>query len=116
MLKSHQNRNQLQMWSLESAVAPDSLVRVVDAFVEALDLKQLGFVIKGHIQNGAPAFHAVDLLKLYYYGYLNRVRSSRRLQRETLINLETIWLIKGCRPGYKTIAAFRTPCSKPRKK
>ena len=82
MLKTQQDRSQLQFFCLEAAVATDSTVRVVDAFVDALDLEQLGFVIKGKVNNGAPAFHTADLLKLYFYGYLNRTRSSRRLQRE----------------------------------
>ena len=107
MLKSHQDRSQLQMMSLDSAVDKNSLVRVIDVFVDLLDLKQIGFIIKGQIKNGAPAFHATDLLKLYFYGYSNRVRSSRKLEREAITNLEAIWLIKGCRPGYKTIADFR---------
>ena len=107
MLKKHQDRNQLQMMSLDSAVDKNSIVRVIDVFVDLLDLKEIGFIIKGQIKNGAPAFHAADLLKLYYYGYSNRVRSSRRLQREAITNLEAIWLIKGCRPSYKTIADFR---------
>ena len=107
MLKPHQDRNQLQMMSLDSAVPKNSIVRVIDVFVDLLDLQEIGFIIKGQIKNGAPAFHAADLLKLYYYGYSNRVRSSRRLQRETITNLEAIWLIKGCRPSYKTIADFR---------
>jgi len=113
MLKTHHHRNQLQMISLESMVAPDSFVRVVDALVDALDLNQLGFLIKGKIKNGAPAFRARDLLKLYYYGYLNRVRSSRRLEREALTNIEAMWLLRGTRPGYKTIANFRKDNSKP---
>ena len=107
MLKPHQDRNQLQMMSLDSIVAQDSIVRVIDVFVDLLDLKEIGFIIKGQIKNGAPAFHAADLLKLYYYGYSNRVRTSRRLEREAITNLEAIWLIKGCRPSYKTIADFR---------
>ena len=116
MLKSHQDRNQLQMTSLESAVDKNSIVRVIDVFVDLLDLKEIGFIIKGQIKNGAPAFHAADLLKLYYYGYSNRVRSSRRLQREATTNLEAIWLIKGCRPSYKTIADFRKDNPKALKK
>ena len=116
MLKSQQDRNQLQMWSLESAIATDAFVRVIDAFVDLLDLKEIGFIIKGQIKNGAPAYHAADLLKLYYYGYSNRVRSSRRLQREATTNLEAIWLIKGARPSYKTIADFRKDNPKPLKK
>lgn len=116
MLKSHQDRNQLQMMSLDSAVAKSSIVRVIDVFVNLLDLKEIGFIIKGQIKNGAPAFHTADLLKLYYYGYSNRVRSSRRLQREAITNLEAIWLIKGCRPSYKTIANFRKDNPKALKK
>jgi len=102
MLKSHQDRNQLQMISLESMVPQDSIVRVIDAFVDLLDLKEIGFIIKGQIKNGAPAFHASDLLKLYYYGYSNKTRSSRKLAREAITNIEAMWLIKGTRPGYKT--------------
>ena len=116
MLKAHQNRNQLQMISLESMVSKNSIVRLIDVFVDLLDLEEIGFVVKGKIKNGAPAFHAADLLKLYYYGYSNRVRSSRRLEREAKINLEAIWLIKGTQPGYKTIADFRKDNLKPLKK
>jgi len=116
MLKPQQNRDQLQMFSLEAAVAHQSIVRVVDAFVDSIDLAEFGFIIKGKIKNGAPAFRAADLLKLYYYGYLNRVRSSRRLERETLTNIEAIWLIRGARPGYKTIANFRKDNPKSLKK
>lgn len=116
MLKPHQNRNQLQMISLESMVDKNSMVRLIDVFVDLLDLEELGFIVKGKINNGAPAFHAADLLKLYYYGYSNRVRSSRRLEREAKINMEAIWLIKGTQPGYKTIADFRKDNLKPLKK
>lgn len=107
MKKAGQDRSQIQMWSLESAVNENSLVRVVDAFVNMLELEELGFEIKGQQQNGAPAYECADLLKLYYYGYLNRVRSSRRLEREALTNVEAMWLLRGLKPGYKTIANFR---------
>ncbi len=107
MLHLGQDRNQLQMLSLESLITPDNGVRVVDAFVDSLDLKSLGFIIKGQIRNGAPAFGCSTLLKLYYYGYLNRVRSSRRLEREAKTNIEAMWLVKGLSPSYKTIADFR---------
>lgn len=107
MLKEQQNREQIQLFCLETAVQQDSIVRVIDAFVDALNLADLGFIIKGQINNGAPAFRSADLLKIYFYGYLNRVRSSRRLERETLTNIEAIWLIKGAKPCYKTIADFR---------
>ena len=116
MLKAHQDRNQLQMISLEAMVDKNSIVRLIDVFVDLLDLEEIGFIVKGKIKNGAPAFHAADLLKLYYYGYSNRIRSSRRLEREAKINLEAIWLIKGTKPGYKTIADFRKDNLKPLKK
>lgn len=107
MLKKRQDRNQVQMRSLEESISRDNVVRVIDVFVDALDLNSLGFKIKGKIKNGAPAYLASDLLKLYYYGYLNRVRSSRRLEREARTNIEAMWLLRGVCPGYKTIANFR---------
>ena len=66
MLKPQENREQLQMFSLETAVAQDSIVSIVDAFVDTFQLEEFGFIIKGRINNGAPAFRAADLLKLYY--------------------------------------------------
>ncbi len=102
--------------SLDSAIHKNSIVRVIDVFVDLLDLQQIDFIIKGEINNGAPAFHTSDLLKLYYYDYSNRVRSYRRLAREAITNLEAIWPLIGCRPGYKTIADFRKDNSKALKK
>jgi len=116
MLKAQQDRNQLQMLCLENVVAQDSVVRVIDAFVDALELKEIGFITKGEIKNGAPAFRASTLLKLYYYGYLNRVRSSRRLERESKTNMEAMWLLRGAQPSYKTIADFRKDNPKALKK
>jgi transposase len=107
MLIKGQDRNQIQLLCLDSAVDEQSTVRIVDAFVDTLDLAQLGFEIKGKINNGAPAYQCHHLLKLYYYGYLNRVRSSRRLEREAKTNIEAMWLIKCVQPSYKTIANFR---------
>ena len=107
MKKTGHDRSQIQMWSLESAVGEFSLVRLVDTFVDMLEMEALGFEIKGQQQSGAPAYECADLLKLYYYGYLNRVRSSRRLEREALTNVEAMWLLRGLKPGYKTIANFR---------
>ncbi len=107
MLKTQQDRNQFQMLSLESIVSQDSIVRVIDAYVDTLEVEELGFKVKGKIKNGATAYHCKDLLKLYYYGYLNRIRSSRRLERESKTNLEAMWLVRGAQPGYKTIANFR---------
>ena len=101
------DRNQFQMICLESYISENSYARVIDAFVDFLALKKLGFKIKGEINNGRPAYTAEDLLKLYYYGYLNRVRSSRRLEREAQTNMEAMWLLKGLHPCFKVIADFR---------
>lgn len=101
------DRNQFQLICLENFVSPDSYARVIDAFVDFLEIVKLGFIIKGEIKNGRPAYTAEDLLKLYFYGYMNRVRSSRRLEREAETNMEAVWLLKGLAPSYKTIADFR---------
>ena len=116
MLLTGENRSQLQMMCLEESVALDSYVRVVDAFVDYLNLSSLGFVEKGKSNEGRPAFASESLLKLYYYGYLNRVRSSRRLEREVRTNIEAIWLMKELRPCYKTISDFRKVNSRALKK
>ena len=93
---------------LEDYVAGDNPVRVIEAFVAALDLRKLGFRHAGSNGGaGQPPYDPGDLLKLYLYGYLNRVRSSRSLEREAGRNLELIWLMKHLVPGYRTIAKFR---------
>ncbi|HEY1536197.1 MAG TPA: IS1182 family transposase [Polyangiaceae bacterium] len=93
---------------VEDYVESDNPVRALDDHVDRLDLKGLGFRHGDRsIGVGQPPYDPGDLLKLYIYGYLNRVRSSRRLEREARRNLEVIWLLKGLRPGYRTIAAFR---------
>jgi len=80
---------------------------VIDAFVDLLDLEQLGFTIKGKSREGRPAFCSSTLLKLYFYGYLNRCRSSRQLMRAAQRNVELFWLLREAKPCYKTIADFR---------
>ena len=82
-------------------------MRVVDAFVEALDLSLLGFEAVNRAGGGRPAYHPAALLKIYIYGYLNRIQSSRRLEREAQRNLELIWLTGRLAPDFKTIADFR---------
>src|SRR5215472_200628 len=82
-------------------------VRAVDVFVEALDLADLGFDGVQPLATGRPAYHPSTLLKLYIYGYLNRVQSSRRLEREAGRNLEVMWLTGRLAPEHKTIADFR---------
>lgn len=93
---------------VEDYVSETNPVRAIDAYVDSLDLAGLGFAnAQGGVQKGQPAYSPSDMLKLYLYGYLNRVRSSRRLEHETHRNLEVIWLLRGLRPSYKTIADFR---------
>lgn len=92
---------------LDDYVAPNSPTRFIDAYVEGLDLDGLGFRHARPNATGRPPYHPADLLKLYIYGYLNRIRSSRRLEAEAVRNLEMIWLIRGLRPDFKTIADFR---------
>lgn len=92
---------------LDDYVQDDNPVRVVDVFVEQLDLGQLGFASVTPMLTGRPAYHPSVLLKLYIYGYLNRIQSSRRLERESQRNLELIWLTGRLMPDFKTIANFR---------
>jgi transposase len=93
---------------IEDYVSRDNPVRAIEAYVCGLDLETLGFRhAGGGVGAGQPSYHPADLLKLYFYGYLNRVRSSRRLERETQRNLEVMWLLKGLTPGQRTIANFR---------
>ena len=82
-------------------------MRLLDAFVTGLDLVALGFVHAQTATTGRPPYDPGDLLRLYLYGYLNRVRSSRRLEAEAARNLEVIWLLRRLKPDFKTIADFR---------
>jgi len=93
--------------SLEDYVAEDNPVRVVEAFVDQLDLGALGFEGTVPAVTGRPSYHPAVLLKIYIYGYLNRVQSSRRLERETQRNVELMWLSGRLTPDFKTIADFR---------
>src|SRR5947207_2226621 len=92
---------------LDDWVADDNPVRVIDAFVAALDLAELGFGGVEPAGTGRPSYHPAALLKLYIYGYLNRVHSSRRLEREAGRNVEVMWLLARLAPDHKTIADFR---------
>jgi transposase len=94
---------------VEDYVGPDNPVRAIESFVCALDLAKLGFryAERGAEEVGQPPYDPADLLKLYLYGYINQIRSSRRLEREACRNLELIWLLKNLKPGYRTIANFR---------
>jgi transposase len=92
---------------LDDYVTDENPVRVIDVFVDELDLATLGFEGVTPADTGRPAYHPADLLKLYIYGYLNRIQSSRRLEREAQRNIELMWLTGRLTPDFKTIANFR---------
>jgi transposase len=92
---------------LDDYVAEDNLVRAVDAFVDGLALGKLGFGRVVPLEKGRPCYHPATLLKIYIYGYLNRIPSSRRLERECQRNIELVWLTGQLAPDFKTIADFR---------
>ncbi len=91
---------------LDDYVDEDSAVRVIDVFIDRLDISGLGFRTEPN-ETGRPAYHPKTMLKLYVYGYLNRVQSSRRLEIEAGRNVELMWLIGRLAPDFKTIADFR---------
>lgn len=92
---------------LDDLISEDNAVRVIDAFVDSLDLKKLGFARSEAKDTGRPPYHPGDLLKLYLYGYMYRIRSCRRLERECHKNIEVLWLLNRLAPDFKTIANFR---------
>ena len=92
---------------LEDWVEEDNPVRVIDVFIDELDLRALGFDSVVPKVTGRPSYHPTVLLKLYVYGYLNRVQSSRRLEREAARNMEVMWLTGRLVPDHKTVADFR---------
>ena len=102
------NRNQAILFpvSLEQSIDKDNEVRIIDLFADSLPLQDYGFEME-YVENGRPAYHPSDLLKLYIYGYLNKTRSSRDLEKECKRNIEVIWLLKGLQPDHNTISNFR---------
>src|SRR6202007_2370828 len=92
---------------LEELIPDDHVCRVIDAFVDRLDMADLGFERAEAADTGRPGYDPRDLLKLYLYGYLQQVRSSRRLQAECQRNVEVMWLLGRLQPDYKSIAEFR---------
>ena len=106
---SGHDRSQLLLLpeAVDDYVAADNPVRFIEAFVDGLDLAALGFIGTVPKATGRPGYAPADLLKLYIYGYLNRTRSSRRLEAETHRNIEVIWLLRHLKPDFKTIADFR---------
>jgi len=103
------DRDQLTLFpdALDDYISQDSPVRFIDAFVDSLDLNRLAFRHATLQETGRPPYHPADLLKLYLYGYLNHIRSSRQLEREAHRNVEVMWLIRRLSPDFKTIADFR---------
>jgi transposase len=93
--------------AIDEYIGEENPVRFLDAFVEQLDLEQIGCVRATAAETGRPGYDPGDLLRLYLYGYLNRIRSSRRLEKEAARNLELMWLLGKLRPDFKTIADFR---------
>src|SRR5690554_4072925 len=107
-----ENRQQLALYTscLDDMVPQDNSVRFIDQFVESIDLQEMGF--EPLPPQGRPPYNPADLLKLYIYGYMNRMRSSRQLEKECHRNLEVIWLLKNLKPDHNTIARFRKDNSK----
>jgi transposase len=93
--------------SIDEFISDTNPVRLVDVFVDELELGQLGFEGMEPASIGSPAYHPAILLKIYIYGYLNRIQSSRRLEKEAQRNVENMWLTERLTPDFKTIARFR---------
>ena len=103
------DRNQITMYCLDQEIEEAAEVRLIDVFVDCLKIEENNykFKIKGKNKEGRPAFSNSDLLKLYLYGYLNRTRSSRQLNKLCRVNIEVQWLLKGLVPCHMTINSFR---------
>ena len=101
------NRHQTYFTTADEQVSADNAVRLMDAFIDKLDLKKLGFTGTVHKSEGRPPYAPAILLKLYLYGYLNKIRSSRKLEKECTRNIELQWLLQNLCPNYHTIADFR---------
>jgi len=102
------NRTQIALFpvSLDESIGPDNEVRIIDLFVDSLSLKDYGFRMD-FVENGRPAYQPSDLLKLFIYGYMNKVRYSRDLEKECSRNIEVMWLLKCLKPDHNTISNFR---------
>jgi transposase len=104
---SLKNRHQIEFKSLEDSIDQGNIIRFVDAFVDKLELAKLGFTINTLKKEGRPSYQSSLFLKLYIYGYLNGIRSSRKLEKECVRNIELQWLMSGLTPNYHSIADFR---------
>ncbi|AEW87270.1 transposase IS1182 family protein [Flavobacterium columnare ATCC 49512] len=101
------SRNQLHASSLEDKITSENPVRFIDAFVEHIDLQKVGFTPVVLKSEGRPSFKNQVFLKIYLYGYLNGIRSSRKLEKECIRNIEMQWLLEDIRPNYHSISDFR---------
>ena len=113
-----EDRNQIILFpeSIDEYVSDHNSIRIIDEYSKQIDLKRLDFKRAVSPSLGRPPYHPKNMLKFYLYGYLNRVRSSRRLEQEAIRNLEVIWLIRKLKPDFKTIADFRKDNKKALKK
>lgn len=104
-----EDRNQITLFpeAVDDYITADNPVRIIEVFVNSLNMQELGFKRTDPNIVGRPAYNPGDLLKLYLYGYMNRIRSSRRLETEADRNLELFWLLRKLKPDFKTIADFR---------
>ena len=111
------NRSQINLFpvSLDQSIDPNNEVRIIDLFVDSLSVKDYGFRTD-FVENGRPAYHPADLLKLFIYGYMNKVRSTRDLEKECHRNIEVMWLLKCLKPDHNTISNFRQDNEKPIRK
>ncbi|MDI6736840.1 MAG: transposase [bacterium] len=103
----HRRQANLFPAMLDDYITEDNPVQFIDVFVDSLDLAALEFKYSLLASSGRPPYNPKDMLKLYIYGYLNRIRSSRRLEKESQRNIELMWLLKKLTPDHKTIANFR---------
>ena len=110
------DRNQCCISSMEDAIDENNPIRFIDVYVSRLNICEMGFEHSEPRDTGRPSYAPRDLLKLYLYGYFNRVRSSRNLEKECYRNIEVMWLLNGLRPDHKTIARFRQNNAKALKK
>ncbi|MHB9096139.1 MAG: transposase, partial [Eubacteriales bacterium] len=112
------DRNQIIFFPdrIDDYISEDNPVRVLDEYVSVLDMKDLGFTKVVPAETGRLAYNPRDLLKLYLYGYINRIRSSRKLETEAGRNLELMWLLRKLKPDFKTISDFRKDNKKAIKK
>ena len=101
------DRNQMKMICLEQMIEKESLVRIIDAFIEMLDLKTFGFNYYQLNKEGRPPFHPATMMKIYLYGYQHGIRSCRKLEKACKTNIEMMWLTYEQKPHFKTIANFR---------